>query len=547
VLTLLVRGLFALDRGFWQDDANVFALARDARAQHGLLGALVFPMGSATRVLLGVPSLLAGLTGFPVAALHVFHTVTWLGIGVAAAALVRTLFPDRPLAAFSAGALTICASSDFLTTSLVAAGYDVAVLGFVLFLVGTLRFLAGGSGGFLAGGVAGLLASVYTIDVAAPALVLVPVLLAVAPSAPRRRLPAFAASAVAVAPYAVAFARFMRSPAGYASTAMLPLEPAERAFRAGILLLNNVLPWQWALDRPEFGVPPARVVPAALWALGAAACLALFAARARSLAAGAARPAPAAPRALASLAVLLAMGAASNVAFASVHFSELFYRTHLLSRVFVSAGIGVALDALLRGRRAPLGWALAAAFVGFGAAGALERQDYFLSSWRDHRRELASLLEAVPSVKGGGSLVLYMPADPGWHATKADYLARAWVRVLYDETPGLAARTYLWAPAGPSGCRAEADGLRCWTEAERECFAAGTCSGHLLPFGELVVAAFGPAEGVYRLVSRAEEKGPVPPGAAAYAPERLIGPPRPLPERLLPGPALARFLPAFRD
>jgi len=546
-LTLLAWGLFAFDRGFWQDDANILALAHDARAAHGLLRALVFPMGSATRLLLGVPSLLAELTGFPVAALHVIHGLTWLGIGVAAAALVRTLFPDRPLAAFSAGALTICASSDFLTNSLVAAEYDVAVLGYVVFLVGALRFLRGGSWGLLAGGTASLLVSVYTIDVAAPALILAPVLFAVAPGGPRRRIALFAASGLAILPYAIAFTRFMLSPVSYAAAARLHLEPSEHAARAAILLLNNVLPWQWPLDRPEFGVPPPRVVPVALWVLVAVACLGLFAARARRLVAAGASPAPPGWRAATSLTVLLAMGAASNVAFASVHFSDTFYRTHLLSRVFVSAGLGVAVDALLRSRRAFLGWALAAAFVGFGAAGAVERQDYFLSSWRDHRRELVSLLEAVPSVKGGASLVLFMPEDPGWHATKADYIMRAWIRILYDETPDLANHTYRWTPGSPGGCRAEDSGLRCWVDAEKGCFDAGTCPGHLVRFEDLVVAAFNPLDGRYRLVPRGDESAPVSIQAAGYAPERLIGPPRPLPQRLLPGPVLARLLPAFRN
>jgi hypothetical protein len=549
-LTFVVRGLFDLDRGFWQDDANVYALAQDAREQVGFLRALVFPMGSATRVLLGVPSLLAGLTGFPVAARQVMHSLTWLGIGIAAAALVKALLPDRPLASFFAGALTVTASSDYLTGSLVAAEYDLAVLGFVVFLLGSLRFLREGRPALLAGALAGLLVSVFSVDVAAAPLVLVPVLFLVAPAERRRRLVLFLASGIAVAPYVVAFSRFLFNPGSYASIAILKLSPAERAVRAGILLLNNVLPWQWALDRPEFGTPPPRVVPVALWVLAAALCLALVARRARTIAlsrAASPRPAPAGWRAWASLAVLLAMAALSNAAYASVHFSDIFYRTHLLSRVFVSVGLGVLVDVLLRSRRAVLGAALAAAFVGFGAAGALERQDYYLSSWRDHRRELASLLEAVPSVKAGASLVLYMPDDPGWHATKADYIARAWVRNLYDETPELSRRTYLWTPGGASGCTVEETGLRCWKDAEKACVEAGTCPGHLVRFEDLVVAAFRPLDGRYRLVPRGDEEAPVTIRAPGYAPDRLVGPPRTAPARLLPGPSLARLLPAFRD
>jgi len=545
-LTFLVRGLFALDRGFWQDDANIYSLAHDALVSHGLFYALAFPMGSATRVLLGTPSVLAALTGFPVAALHVFHVAIWLGIGVAAAELVRTLFPDRPLAAFSAGVLTICASSDFLTTSLVAAEYDLAVLGFVLFLVGALRYLLGAPWCLLAGAIAGILVSVYSVDVAAAPLALAPVLFAIAPGTRRRRLVLFASSGVAILPYAIMFTRFMLSPVSYAAAASLHLEPSRYTIRAAILLLNNVLPWQWPLDRPEFGAPPLRVVPAILWVAVASVCLLLYVARARQLAHVSPRV-RAGRRALASLGVLVAMGAASNVAYASVHFSEIFYRTHLLSRVFVSAGLGVAVDTLIRGRRPLVGWALAAVFVGFGAAGAVERQDYFLSSWRDHRRELVSLLEAVPSVRAGASLVLVMPDDPGWHATGADYLARAWIRILYDDTPGLSERTYLWTPGGLSGCKVEESGLRCWMDAEHGCIGAGTCTGHLVRYEDLVLAAFHPLEGRYRLVLSGDPDGPVLPSSAGYAPERLIGPPRPIPWRLLPGPVLARLLPAFRD
>ena len=392
--------------------------------------------------------------------------------------------------------------------------------------------------------------SVYTIDVAAPALALAPVLFLVAPGSPRRRAVLFAASGLALLPYGVTFARFMLSPDSYAAAASLHLAPAQLAFRALILLLNNVLPWQWPLDRPEFGTPPPRVVPVALWVLVAAACLALFAVRARRMVASAAAaspPATAGGRALFSLGVLLAMAAASNVAFASVHFSDTFYRTHLLSRVFVSVGLGVAVDALLRSRGAVLGWALAAAFVGFGAAGAVERQDYFLSSWRDHRRELASLLEAVPSVKAGTTLVLFMPDDPGWHATKADYIMRAWVRILYDETPDLSMSTFRWTPGAPGGCRVEDTSLRCWVDSEKRCFDAGTCPGHLARFEDLVVVAFSPVDGRYRLVLRADEDAPVTIRAPGYAPERLLGPPREAKWRLLPGPVLARLLPAFQE
>jgi hypothetical protein len=84
-------------------------------------------------------------------------------------------------------------------------------------------------------------------------------------------------------------------------------------------------------------------------------------------------------------------------------------------------------------------------------------------------------------------------------------------------------------------------------DAERTCFDAGTCPGHAIRFEDLVVVAFNPLEGRYRLVLPGDEDAPITIRAPGYAPDRLIGPPRPPPERLLPLPLLARFLPSFRD
>ena len=89
--------------------------------------------------------------------------------------------------------------------------------------------------------------------------------------------------------------------------------------------------------------------------------------------------------------------------------------------------------------------------------------------------------------------------------------------------------------------------MRCWVDAEGPCVKAGTCPSHLVRFEDLVLVAYNPLEGRYRLVPRGEEGPPFSIQASSYAPERLIGPPRAAPWRLLPGPVLARLLPAFRD
>ncbi|MGZ5428925.1 MAG: hypothetical protein ACXWFS_07945, partial [Thermoanaerobaculia bacterium] len=84
------------------------------------------------------------------------------------------------------------------------------------------------------------------------------------------------------------------------------------------------------------------------------------------------------------------------------------------------------------------------------------------------------------------------------------------------------------------------------TGADPSLVESGTCPSHVVRFADLVLAAFNPVEGRYRLVLRGEAAAPISIQAEGYAPERLIGP-RPLPRRLLPGPVLARLLPAFRD
>ena len=68
-LTLLVWGLFAPDRGLYQDDVSVLAVVQEAWRTSGVAG-LFAPMGGPTRRLLGLPTFLAWLTPEPVFALQ---------------------------------------------------------------------------------------------------------------------------------------------------------------------------------------------------------------------------------------------------------------------------------------------------------------------------------------------------------------------------------------------------------------------------------------------------------------------------------------------
>jgi hypothetical protein len=190
------------------------------------------------------------------------------------------------------------------------------------------------------------------------------------------------------------------------------------------------------------------------------------------------------------------MAFVANAAYASLQMSALHYRTHILSRVWASAAIGIAIGwALQRFPRARLlAWAIASAFVFFGAWGGMERQNLYLSTWRQHQRELASILTAAPSLRPGTSMILRSGDPPHRYlATEADYLTGVWLRLLYDD-PAL--RTLRLAPHRGSSCSAALDGLVC----NRECPSNRTCPPELFPYESLMMLDYDERRGTYNIV-----------------------------------------------
>src|SRR5205807_862673 len=96
--------------------------------------------------------------------------------------------------------------------------------------------------------------------------------------------------------------------------------------------------------------------------------------------------------------------------------------------------------------------------------------------WRQHQRELASILAAAPSLRPGTSMILRSGDLPDLYlATEADYLTGMWLRLLYDDP---AMRTLRLAPDRRSSCSAALDGLVC----NRECPSNRTCLQQLFPY-----------------------------------------------------------------
>jgi hypothetical protein len=270
-LLLLVWGLTVPLRGLWQDDVLLLRLARDFQGK-GWLAAFT-PVVTPLRRLNTLPFRLALETPQPVWTLHLIFGLTWLGQALAAGWIVRSLLPGERLIRFVAVCLTLTATSDYLTNNLTALGYNVAALALLLAIGCGLRFLAGGRAGvgWLALSCAAIAISVWTVDVAFPALPFVPLLLLWRGGlrAWRRLLIFVLAWGVTLGPAARAEWRFLHLTVGYGAVAMKSVPLAWRLARAANLWYENFEPWRWAFARPLWYPRPPAAIP--LWVMGLAA------------------------------------------------------------------------------------------------------------------------------------------------------------------------------------------------------------------------------------------------------------------------------------
>jgi len=524
LLLLLVWGLTAPLHGLWQDDAALLAVAL-ARHGQGLAAALA-PTGGPLRRLLALPFLLAQATPHPVLALQILYGACWLGQALAAGWIAATLIPQRPLTRLMVVALTLTATSDYLTNNLTALGYNFGVLTLLLAFACGLRFVGRGGAVWLLASAGALGASLWTIEVGLPAVVFLPLIVAWRAGGIRPRpLTLLLAWGAIAAPFALLEWRFLHDPHGYAAVASLGLPPRQLATRTAALWLENFEPWRWAFARPVWYPRPAMAIPAGVMALAAALAVAAFALRVWRMPP---ETEPARPvRALSLAAVFALMALAANAAYANIQFSEIHYRTHVLSRVWASLALGILAGwAAARWPRARWGiLAAPALFVGLGTWGGLERQDFFLASWRLHQRELLSIATSAPALRPGTALILRSPPPAHtYRATQADYLTKAWLSLIFEE-PGI--QCLLLDPARDTGCRPAPTGLECWHEGQADCFAAHRCAPDHFDYNRLIVMDYDQAAGVYRL--RTSLAGdPLAAGAAAaaagYRPEQRILP-----------------------
>lgn len=512
VLTILVWGVSAFRRGMWQDDVQALGLAfvRSHRPWLKMLG----PDSSPLRRLTVLPSALANSTAYPVETLQILSAAAWLAIGLLAGWIVSLLLPRRRLTSFVVVCLTLTATSDYQTASMVPLAYNVAAVSLLAAIGCALVWFDRGTWVTLVASVLLLASSLLNMDVALPAVPFAALLFVWVSGwrLTKRLAGLLAAWMVVLIPVAIVEWAFLHDRSGYAAVAVIPMSPRALAGRTIRLWLENFAPWRWAFARPEwYPRPPAAISVTWMVAgslLAAFVFLVRLAQKKDSEGGGGGF----------GMAVMFAtMALAANAAYAPIHMSELHYRTHILSRVWASAAIGI-LAGWAMGHRRLLpriaAWVIATSFVFFGTWGGMERQDLFLATWRQHQRELASILNAAPSLRPGTKVILRSEATPSRYlATEADYLTESWLHLLYDQ-PEL--RSIRVAPHRGTGCRPAAAGFECWREGKAGCVANGSCSPNHFAYETLVMMDYDYGSGTYHLV-RTLHGDPIMQGQEAYA------------------------------
>jgi hypothetical protein len=521
ILTILVWGVNALQRGLWQDDVQAMGEAwHRLHSAKWLFAAGVSPL----RRLTLFPSAIACTTPQPIWTLHFLSAGFWLAHGLLAGWIVGLLLPGRRWTKLAVVCLTLTATSDFTTGSMVALAYNLAALLLLAAAGCALHWLARGQIMVLAVSTILLAASLLTMDVALPAIPFLLLLFVwIGGGRPTRRVVGLVVAwGIVLVPISIVEWSFLHNPTGYAAMALVPMTKRVLVTRTIVLWLDNFAPWRWAFARPVWYARPSAVIPVVWMVAGSLIAASLFLLRVRKKDDGVTEDG----RRVVRLAVLFAaMALASNAAYALVWFSEIHYRTHILSRVWTSLAIGILAGWV--GTRMPrLRWAAVAivtAFVFLGTWGGIERQDFYLATWRQHQRELASIVDAAPSLRPGTAVILRSTEESGRYlATEADYLTKHWLGLLY-ERPRLPSMRL--DPQRGSGCQPIAGGVDCWLEGQAECFANNTCEATRFRFEDLVVMDYDSASGTYHLV-RSLRDDPLARGheidAERYRPENRI-------------------------
>ncbi|MFI5294011.1 MAG: hypothetical protein ACHQ0Y_03200 [Thermodesulfovibrionales bacterium] len=496
MLTVLVWGLFAPDRGMWQDELLVLYLVQVH--SDSPVAQLISPGVTPTRLLENVPYTLSHWSGSLILSLQLLYGINWFITGILAYLLLRRLFPQQSLLAYLGGGLTLTATSDFLTNSIVPMHIAFSATFYFLSLLCLIRWWQGNRWPWLILSGIALSCSVWTYDAAFASVLLTPLLLLALDNfrISKRLLKLTAFWYAVLAPYLIVFILFLMSPQSYAAVSLRPLPLKGKVFNALVMFMHNFTPWNWAIGRRQWFPAPPSILSFSfkfLIALFGAIVFGVVAAwlwrrqsetKERSRKDG--------RRMAVVFIICLLMALCSNAIYSSVQFSEVFYRTHWVSRVWAS--MAVALLTYWLGRsvlksRQYTSLVLPTLFIALGIYGGLERQDYFLGYWRQHQSELRSIVEQIPGLKPDARLILFVPPQSSYLATTANYLAKSWMSYLYED-PSLFSRVFVWSEGRKTDCTIRDDIFICKGEENEDV---------LLPIAKSILLKYSPKENRYLL------------------------------------------------
>jgi hypothetical protein len=470
-LTVLVSGLFALDRGIFHDDiiTLTYATAHQGHPLQQLFGTRI-----ATRKLIASYQTIATWLGKPAIFMNLLYVTAWFFMGVCSYFLVKTLFPSRKEIAFVAGALSLTATGDSATNAL--APLYLSVLFYFAALVFLLKWWKHEGKKWLFPSALCLLLSVWTYDASLAAILMTPILLWVIDEfrLTTRLLRAIIFWYGLITPYlTVFFSLLFDRNSHYFAIASVPMTLNQKVIRIMMLFTNNFTPWAWGFGWRHWFPAPPRLLPVsfrlALCTIGISAFALVGFWLLRQKETRVDHSPKEKSRYVFIGIVCLLMAFASNAIYATSPGSGSYYRTQLVSGIWVSMAIALLAYGLAAFvfKHPSISLILPTFFVGFGIYGGLESQDYLLGYWRQHKAELRSILEQVPAVKPDTRLILYVPPPAPFLATEAEYLARCWMTFLYND-PSIYGRVFLWSKRRNTECINDPMGFICRGEDQRE-------------------------------------------------------------------------------
>ena len=270
VLTILVWGANALQRGLWQDDVAALGAAFWRSVRDDYFTALLGPDVTPLRRLTVLPSAIALATPRPIWTLQLLCGTVWLAHGLLAGWIVGLLLPGRRWTRFAVVCLTLTATSDLTTGSMLTLAYNVAALlalaaaGCGLIWLGRGRIVALVASPIL------LACSLLTMDVALPAVPFLALLfVGFGGWRPTPRVVGLlAAWGIVLVPMVILEFLFLHDPAELCGRG--PAAAVKHVLGTAIeLWLDNFAPWRWAFARPPWYARPEAVISTAWMAAGA--------------------------------------------------------------------------------------------------------------------------------------------------------------------------------------------------------------------------------------------------------------------------------------